>query len=41
MDDQIARMMRDPEFRETVQEFNFKMFDLMARIAKRQMGQTG
>jgi hypothetical protein len=38
MDDQIAEMMRDPEFRRTVQEFNVRMFRLMTSLAEKQMG---
>ncbi len=37
MDDQIAEMMRDAEFRRTVREFNLRMFRLMTKIAERQM----
>jgi hypothetical protein len=37
MDEQIAEMMKDPEWRRYVREFNFRMFEMLARIAKRQM----
>ena len=38
IDGQIAEMMKDPEWRRYVREFNFRMFEMLARIARRQMG---
>ena len=38
MDDQIAEMMKDPEFREVVRDFNVRMFEVMAKVARKQMG---
>ncbi|MCI0586116.1 MAG: hypothetical protein L0323_04655 [Planctomycetes bacterium] len=37
MDQQIAEMMKEPEFRSMVEEFNYRMFETMARIAAKQM----
>lgn len=37
MDEQISEMMKDPEFRRCVEDFNVRMFDVMARVARRHM----
>ncbi len=37
MDQQIAEMMKDPEFREMLRDFNVRMFEVMLRIARRQL----
>jgi hypothetical protein len=39
MDEQIAEIMKDPEFRRMLDEFNLRMFEIMARIAREQMAQ--
>lgn len=38
MDEQIAEMMKDPEFRRIVRDFNVRMFEVMARVARKHMG---
>ena len=37
MDEQIAEMMKDPEFRKVVEDFNVHMFEVMARVARKHM----
>lgn len=38
MDQQIAELMKDPEFRKTVEDFNIRMFEVMAKVSRRHMG---
>ena len=38
MDEQIAEMMKEPKFRRMVQEFNVRMFEVMAEIARKHIG---
>ncbi len=35
MDEQIAAMMKDPEFRGVVEDFNVRMFEVMLKIARK------
>ncbi|MGH7898350.1 MAG: hypothetical protein ACREQQ_10380 [Candidatus Binatia bacterium] len=37
MDREIAGLMKDPAFRRMLQEFNLRMFRLMAELAEKQM----
>jgi hypothetical protein len=37
MDRETAGLMKDPSFRRMVQEFNLRMFRLMAELAEKQM----
>jgi hypothetical protein len=35
MDEQIAEMMKEPKFRRMIEEFNVRMFEVMAEIARK------
>ena len=35
MDEQIAEMMKEPKFRRMIEEFNVRMFEVMAQIARK------
>jgi hypothetical protein len=38
MDEQIADMMKEPKFRRMIEEFNVRMFETMAEIARKHIG---